>query len=775
MRLLNRISISQKLTLFGVATTVMVLLLMAAALAMYDTRNIRVSLQDSYETMADVIGQACAAPLRNEDRDAAARVLKVLDEDPDVMSTELLDREENLFIEYMATARTEDDGLFRTLIPSQEALTFERPIEHDGDVIGTIRLQVVSTRFWNQVKEHLILLLIVTLGGVLMAAVLAAYLQRMISSPVLSLVKTARTVSKTGDYSQRAPRATDDELGELCDEFNEMLVQIESRDAELDMHRRHLEALVRMRTEALEQKTAEALAASVAKSQFLANMSHEIRTPMNAILGFTDLLRRGADQGKESTRREYLDTISTSGRHLLTVINDVLDISKIESGKMHVERIACSPHNTIAEAVSVLRVRALEKGIQLDYVWNGPVPAQIESDPVRLRQLIINLIGNAIKFTERGGVQVTARLVLDGSYKLRIDVIDSGIGIPADKLDEIFNPFSQADATVTRRFGGTGLGLAISRHIAESLGGKLTVESEVGRGSTFTVVIDPGPIDVAVLLDAPPTSDILQNSVSGEIPVVALAPGRVLLVEDGETNRKLIRIMLQRHQLEVVEAVNGKVGVDLAMKQDFDIILMDMQMPVMDGYTAARELRKHGVPTPIIALTAHAMAGDAEKCTAAGCTDYLSKPISETRLMAALARYLEGSIDASAAKVQSLTHARASVTTQEPIRSSLPTDDSEFREIIREFIARANERMESLRSAVQSQSWAEVAEIAHWMKGSGGTAGFDAFTAPAGRLERLARQGSFDEIPSAIAQLEAVLSRLELPGDVPATAAAATG
>jgi CheY-like chemotaxis protein/HPt (histidine-containing phosphotransfer) domain-containing protein len=354
-------------------------------------------------------------------------------------------------------------------------------------------------------------------------------------------------------------------------------------------------------------------------------------------------------------------------------------------------------------------------------------------------------------------------------------VIDTGIGIPADKLDEIFNPFSQADATVTRRFGGTGLGLAISRHITEALGGKLTVESEVGRGSTFTVVIDPGPIDVASLLDAPPTSDIMQSSVSGEIPVVALAPGRVLLVEDGETNRKLIRIMLQRQQLEVVEAVNGKAGVDLAMKEDFDIILMDMQMPVMDGYTAARELRKHGLSTPIIALTAHAMAGDAEKCTAAGCTDYLSKPISETRLIAALARYLEGSIDATVARARSSKSTPASATGQEPIRSSLPTDDPEFCEIIREFIARANHQLESLRSAVQSERWNEVAEIAHWMKGSGGTAGFDAFTAPAGRLERLARQGSTDEIPSSVAQLESVLSRLEVPGEVPANTGSIPG
>jgi two-component system, sensor histidine kinase len=587
-------------------------------------------------------------------------------------------------------------------------------------------------------------------------------------------VKTARTVSKTGDYSQRAPRVTDDELGELCDEFNEMLVQIESRDAELDMHRRHLEELVRMRTEALEQKTAEALAASVAKSQFLANMSHEIRTPMNAILGFTDLLRRGADHGKEATRREYLDTISTSGRHLLTVINDVLDISKIEAGKMQVERIACSPHQTIAEAVSVLRVRALDKGIQLDYIWNGPVPREIHSDPVRLRQLLINLIGNAIKFTEHGGVQIAASLVLDGTYKLRIDVIDSGIGIAPEKLDEIFNPFSQADATVTRRFGGTGLGLAISRHIAEALGGTVTVDSEVGRGSTFTVVIDPGPIEMSALLDAPPTADV-QCSVSGEIPVVALAPGRVLLVEDGETNRKLIRIMLQRYGLEIVEAVNGKVGVELAMTQDFDIILLDMQMPVMDGYTAAKELRHHGLTTPIVALTAHAMAGDAEKCTASGCTDYLSKPISETRLMAMLAKYMEGSIEEAASHTLPARRAATPAPAERTIRSSLPEDDAEFCEIIREFIVRANEQMAALRTAVQQHQWTVVAEIAHWMKGSGGTAGFDAFTAPAGRLERLARQGGFNDIPACVAQLESVLARLEMPAASASVAASTSG
>ncbi|MBX3443403.1 MAG: response regulator [Planctomyces sp.] len=767
MQLLKRLRISQKITLFGVSISVIVLILMGLSLAIYDIRNIRESLEESYVTLADVVGQSCAPALLHESREEAAAVLRMLSEDPAIVVAELLDEDRNLFVEHLPAAQVDTGGPFQSVAAPHEAIPFERPIRLHGELVGWIRLHVVSDRLWRQGREHTELIIGVTATSALIAMLLAGYLQRVISVPLLHLVETVRTVSRTGDYSRRARKETRDELGDLCDEVNALLARIEHHAAEVELHRRHLESMVRLRTEALEQKTREAQEASVAKSQFLANMSHEIRTPMNAILGFTDLLRQH-DDGDPQTRKEWLETIAVSGRHLLTVINDVLDLSKIEAGKLQTERIDCSPHQTIAEVCTLLRVRAVEKGLSLEDAWIGPAPPTILTDPVRLRQLLINLVGNALKFTETGGVQIVSRL--DGE-RLRIDVIDTGPGIPQDKLASIFDPFAQADASVTRRYGGTGLGLAISRRIAEALGGDVSVDSEPGRGSTFTVTIDPGPIDAAALLDAPPAPAVALSESSAS-PLPPIGPARLLLVEDGETNRRLIRTMLRRHGVEIIEAENGRDGMRLALADDFDLILMDMQMPIMDGYTATAQLRAQGLLIPIVALTAHAMTGDAQRCAAAGCTDYLSKPIDEARLVRTLSRHLQGAIDAADRSTSSNKSAMSVPDSAPPapmssmpdrIRSSLPFDDAEFCEIIADFIARARTRVQDLHAAAADNQFDAIADVAHWLKGSGGTAGFDALTLPSARLERLARRQNADELPAAIREVEDVVARLDVP------------
>jgi len=505
--------------------------------------------------------------------------------------------------------------------------------------------------------------------------------------------------------------------------------------------------------------------ANRAKSDFLARMSHEIRTPMNSILGFSDILRRGLEE-KESERMEFLNRIHTSGRHLLELINDILDLSKIESGKMEMDLDRCSPHRIISESLSVLKGWALEKEIALEYSIDGELPETILTDAGRLRQVLMNLIGNAIKFTETGGVVVCARFSKSRKGpRLAVEVKDSGIGIPGDRLSQIFDPFAQGDTSITRRFGGTGLGLAISLHIAQALGGEITVKSQEGQGSIFTVTVDPGPLEGIRMI--PPDEVDLQ--LKGDLPAESipphLPPSRILLVDDGESNRKLVSLLLRRAGAEVVGAADGREGLDLAGRERFDLILLDMQMPVLDGYTTAEKMREQGIRIPIVALTANAMKGDEERCLAAGCSGYLTKPIDLDKLLQTVAAQLGcGSPDHPSAPGGGSGAASPTDSTGDEnapaIRSSLPVQDLEFREIVEEFLERLQERLDDMDDAWTGNDLKKLARLAHWLKGAGGTAGLRELTEQAGELERLVVEGKVDRVEDALHHLRELAGRI---------------
>jgi len=381
------------------------------------------------------------------------------------------------------------------------------------------------------------------------------------------------------------------------------------------------------------------------KSEFLANVSHEIRTPMTAILGFADeLLDEAVRSQAPRETQDALRTIRRNGDYLLTLLNDILDLSKIESGRLDLERVTYSPVDVVLEVARLMRVRADAKAIRFGVEFADPLPVRIEGDPTRVRQILINLVGNGIKFTDLGSVRLRVGL-RESSIGPRIvfEVIDTGIGISASDRAKLFHPFRQADGSTTRRYGGSGLGLTISKHLCELMDGTIDLESDPGRGTTFRVALPTGPIE-GVERVQPASED---SEEPGE-PARRKTPrleGRVLLVEDGRDNQLLVRRLLARAGIDAEVCENGQQAVEvvLAARADdvpFDLILMDMQMPIMDGYTATRLLRSRGHTGPIVALTAHAMDTERARCIACGCDDFATKPIDRASFYALLARHL---------------------------------------------------------------------------------------------------------------------------------------
>jgi len=383
----------------------------------------------------------------------------------------------------------------------------------------------------------------------------------------------------------------------------------------------------------LEVASAKAEAANNSKSEFLANMSHEIRTPMTAILGYADLL---AESAANPEQIEAAHTIQRNGEHLLGLISDILDLSKIEAGKLELDKVPCSPDDILTEVASLMKVKADGKGLPLLVERRGAVPDQVVTDPVRVRQILVNLVGNAIKFTETGQVKVAMRCEngSKGSPRLTFDISDTGIGIPSGRIEELFRPFVQAESSTTRKYGGSGLGLAISKRLANMLGGDIVVESRIGEGSVFSLSI---PVQLPVEVEqgaSQPTS----SQTKSDLPKLDC---RVLLVEDGPDNQRLIGFLLKKAGADVVLADNGQIAVEKALSPEgeFDVILMDMQMPVMDGYEATRVLRAANYKGPIIALTAHAMKYDQQECLDAGCDDYQAKPVDRGTLLRIVEKY----------------------------------------------------------------------------------------------------------------------------------------
>lgn len=725
MGILTNISINRKLIVMQMITFSFVISVCAALYLYFDYTTLRDNKSKNLMVVAQVIGTNAEAPLLFNDSDAANEILNDLKVETDVTNATISDTSLRQIGFYTKSGKA--DYSFKKIplenakveVTNSDIFVYYK-IFSDREWLGTVCLKAELTALKKQFYDKAKLVGLIVIAGFLLALLVSAILQKYISHPIIKLAGLMEGVNHSMNYKIRSNYQGKDEIGKLSMAFNNMLEKIEKHEQVLSEANSQLESKVEQRTLELKQQNEKLSIANelaqqsrLAKDQFLATMSHEIRTPLNAIIGFQQLLKE-TPLNKE--QQEYVESIDFAGKNLLVIINDILDLSKIEAGKFEINQESLSVEQAIKSVMDLVDFSAKEKKLELVFNHDDSIPATVIGDTARFNQILLNLIGNAVKFTDKGKVTVTSKLVShkDDIVLCEFIIEDTGIGIPPEKLNLVFERFTQASADTTRKYGGTGLGLTIVQQLLKLQGGNISVKSKVGEGSTFTFYIPFGNADRII------DSGTEQN-LSQQIDAMQEHKLKILLAEDTPLNQILVKKIVQKWNYEIDVANNGREALNLLEKNNYDVVLMDIQMPEMDGYTATQAVRNMRDPVkktvPIIALTAHATNEEAQKCLHMGMNAYVTKPFNPGLLLKTILQLTTKRGNQEMAKVEEEIPVSSKLYDLSYLKEHAAGDNDFLIEMISIFLGDTPEFLKQLKEDIDEKDYEKIKVTSHSMKG----------------------------------------------------------